>query len=113
MTITVISKHSLSDLELWITSKFSEVKNFGVEVPDLGVPAPFPAGSQGKLVKMVPVKDKDELIVYWILPYVGLEHETKPLEYFSHLFGHEGENSLLSYLISEGLALELSAGGED
>ena len=28
----------------------------------------------------------------------------------SHLFGHEGENSLLSYLISEGLALELSSG---
>jgi insulysin len=27
----------------------------------------------------------------------------------SHLFGHEGENSLLSYLISEGLALELSS----
>jgi insulysin len=25
------------------------------------------------------------------------------------LFGHEGENSLLSYLISEGLALELSS----
>jgi insulysin len=28
------------------------------------------------------------------------------------LIGHEGENSLLSYLISEGLALELSAGGD-
>jgi insulysin len=27
----------------------------------------------------------------------------------SHLFGHEGENSLLSYLISEGLALELGS----
>ena len=34
------------------------------------------------------------------------------MNYFSHLFGHEGENSLLSYLISEGLALELSAGGD-
>jgi len=32
------------------------------------------------------------------------------LNYFSHLFGHEGENSILSWLISEGLALELSAG---
>ena len=27
----------------------------------------------------------------------------------SHLIGHEGENSLLSYLISEGWALELSS----
>lgn len=48
----------------------------------------------------------------WILPYMELDHDAKPLSYMSHLFGHEGENSLLSYLISEGLALELSAGGD-
>jgi insulysin len=34
------------------------------------------------------------------------------LGYYSFLFGHEGENSLLSYLKSEGLANELSAGGD-
>lgn len=32
------------------------------------------------------------------------------MKYHSHLFGHEGENSLLSYLIAEGLALELTSG---
>jgi len=32
--------------------------------------------------------------------------------YYSFLFGHEGENSLLSYLKSEGYAYELSAGGD-
>ena len=37
---------------------------------------------------------------------------TKPLEYFSHLFGHEGENSLLSYLKEEGYAMALSAGSD-
>jgi insulysin len=31
------------------------------------------------------------------------------LKYFGHLIGHEGENSLLSYLKKEGLALEISA----
>jgi len=35
-----------------------------------------------------------------------------PLSYFSHLFGHEGENSLLSYLKKEGLAMELCAGDD-
>ena len=39
-------------------------------------------------------------------------YKSKPLTYFGHLFGHEGPNSLLSYLIAEGLALELSACGE-
>jgi insulysin len=52
------------------------------------------------------------LVLFWILPYVEKKFESAPLNYFSHLFGHEGENSLLSYLISEGLALELSAGGD-
>ena len=31
------------------------------------------------------------------------------MDYFSHLAGHEGKNSLLSYLKEEGLALELSS----
>jgi insulysin len=34
------------------------------------------------------------------------------LNYISNLVGHEGENSLLSYLKEEGLALELSSGGD-
>jgi len=32
------------------------------------------------------------------------------LQYFSHLFGHEGENSLLSYLKKEDQAMSLTAG---
>ena len=48
--------------------------------------------------------------LYWFLPYCQREYRSQPLKYFSNLFGHEGENSLLSYLIAEGYALELSAG---
>ena len=40
------------------------------------------------------------------------EHHANPLNYFSHLIGHEGENSLLSYLKQEDYAMELSAGGD-
>ena len=50
------------------------------------------------------------LSIVWILPYFGKDIKKQPLSYFSHLFGHEGENSILSYLKSEGLALSLSAG---
>jgi insulysin len=52
----------------------------------------------GRLIKLVPVKDKDVLTILFELPYCEKEHETKPLKYFEHLIGHEGENSLLSYL---------------
>lgn len=41
-----------------------------------------------------------------------MDYRSKPLDYYSHLFGHEGKNSLLSYLMAEDLALELSAGGD-
>lgn len=61
---------------------------------------------------MVPVKDKDILQVFWVLPFVSKEYKTKPLQYWGHMFGHEGKNSLLSYLKKEGYALALSAGGD-
>ena len=50
------------------------------------------------------------LEITWMLPNCEKEFLTKPLNYFSHLFGHEGENSLMSYLKEEGLAMALSAG---
>jgi len=110
MALTVSGKHSLDDLEKWVTEKFSPVENKDVVVPNLGEPEVWPAERCGKLVKMVPVQDKDLITFCWVLPYTELEVTSSPLRYFAHLFGHEGENSLLSYLISEGLALGLSAG---
>ena len=45
-------------------------------------------------------------------PFMQPEFKADPLSYFSHLVGHEGENSLLSYLKQEDYAMELSAGGD-
>ena len=54
--------------------------------------------------------DKDELVIYWVLPNCQKEYKSQPLQYLSHLFGHEGKHSILSYLKKEGLALSLQAG---
>ena len=59
------------------------------------------------------MKDVDTLDITWVLPYVKQEFKSKPLSYFSHLIGHEGENSLLSYLKAEDYAMGLSAGDDD
>ena len=61
---------------------------------------------------MRPILDKDQLVISWILPYCEREYKSKPLNYFSHLIGHEGENSLLSYLMQEGYAMTLSCGAD-
>jgi len=113
MRLAGVSAHPLEDLEKWATEKFSLIKNFDVEIPNLNEIECYPEDRLGKLIKMVPVQDKNELKFYWTLPYYEREWHSKPLNYFSHLIGHEGENSLLSYLKSEGLALALSAGGDD
>ena len=44
MHLVVISNHSIADMEKWASEKFSAIKNFDVEVPNLGDPAPFPPG---------------------------------------------------------------------
>lgn len=40
----------------------------------------------------------------WMLPNQEAHYRNSPGEYISFLIGHEGENSLLSLLIREGLA---------
>jgi len=112
MKLTVSGRHDIERLEDWVLDKFSAVENKSVELPDLGMPTPYPPENLGKLVKFVPVKDKDIITLLWILPYVQKDIKAQPLGYYAFLFGHEGENSLLSYLKSEGLANELSAGGD-
>lgn len=39
--------------------------------------------------------------------------KSNPIAYVSHLIGHEGENSLMSLLSDEGLALEIASGHFD
>jgi len=80
----------------------------------LGKPElPFTHQNLGKIQRYKPVLDKNELSIYWILPYCEKEYKSQPLKYFTHLFGHEGQNSILSYLKKEGLAMNLSAGSDN
>lgn len=82
-------------------------------VPDYSQPVPsFNEANLGQIARFQPVKDKDSVEIFWVLPYLMPEFRSNPLSYFSHLIGHEGENSLLSYLKQEDYAMDLSAGGD-
>lgn len=51
------------------------------------------------------------LYIKWpCMPGTLAKYRVKPLQYLSHVIGHEGQNSLLSTLIRKGLANSLSAG---
>jgi len=113
MKLTVLGKHTLDQMQAWAIEMFSAVPNKNVVLPDLGAPAaPYTQANLGKIQRMRPILDKDQLVISWILPYCEAEYKSKPLNYFTHLFGHEGENSLLSYLMQEGYALDLSCGDD-
>ena len=49
----------------------------------------------------------------WFVSNQEQNYHNDPGDYLSFLIGHEGENSLLSLLIREGLAYELSAGSSN
>ena len=109
MCLAVTSNHSLDSMEGWVTSKFGEVVNKDVELPNLVDPNPYPPEALSRLVRYVPVQDADSLVIRWMLPYTEKSIASQPLGYFSSLVGHEGENSLLAYLKSKDLGLSLSA----
>jgi len=110
MTLVICGKYDLETMEQWVTSRFSAIVNKDVVVPDLGVPKPFPAECLGKVVKYVPVKDKNILTLFFSLTFLGQEHKTQPYRYFSKIIGDEGQHSLTSYLKDLNLALSLNAG---
>ena len=62
----------------------------------------------GRLVKFVPVEDKDVMSFVWVLPYVEKDLKHQPLYYFSNLFSNQGENSLLSYLSDHRLVKDIT-----
>ena len=70
---------------------------------------PLPKELLGNIVKILPVKDKNELQLFWPIELLLPFRDSKPEVYIEELIGHEGENSLLSMLLAEGLANELSA----
>lgn len=107
MTLSVIGKFQITELENWVTEKFSPVANKDVVLPDLSIPEPYPPSHMGKLIRFVPNNDQDMAFFNFQVPYSQKEQKSNPLNYLTKLIGHEGEYSLLSYLKNEGLALEL------
>lgn len=92
---------------------FGEIKNSDVTLPNLADPHPYDEQHRGKVIKFVPARDQDKITIAWVLPNVGRDIESNPLHYHAHLLGHEGPNSLLSYLTSEGLAHEISSSSDE
>jgi insulysin len=110
MKLVVLGRESLDELQSWVVELFSGIENKNLmenrwdNVPLVGEDGEYltvyakPIKDSRKLTLMFPYPDEDEL------------YDTDPGHYISHLLGHEGEGSLLSYLKKNGWADDLSCG---
>ncbi len=103
MTLVILGPQSLEELQAVAVKYFSEVKN-------QDTPKPQTAETQFNMdlipaVLMVKT-DADEPRLQIQFPIFNLRHHWRehPEQYISHLVGHEGQGSLLSYLKQQGWA---------
>lgn len=110
MTLVILGKESVEVLKSWAVELFSPIANKNITLPELSIPK---FHNKLTITKIIPVKDTRTLKLLWSLPEHPDLYLTKPERYLSHLFGHEGKNSILSYLKHYNLADELTAGNDD
>ena len=75
MSLVFCGNQSLETLEKWVRERFTAVENKNVEIPSAAEPAPFPKDNLSKLVKWVPVKDKDVMCLMWFVPFAQGDHK--------------------------------------
>ena len=110
MTLTVLGPQTLDELEQWVRAKFSQVQNNHLYGKQIDAVFKRPEAC-GEFVYVEPSKDIRKLIMTFTFPGMDKFYQTKPLSYFAHLLGYEGENSLMLLLKKQGWIVSLSAGG--
>lgn len=110
MKLVVLGRESLDTLEQWVSEMFSDVENKNLAPNSWDHAQPLTEKELCTQVFMKPVMNIRSMDLYF--PFLDEEdmHDTKPSRYISHLIGHEGPGSVISYLKTKGWANNLSAG---
>lgn len=108
--LVVLGRETLDTLEQWVSELFSDVENKSLPQNRWDDVQPFSEADMCTQVFAKPVMDSRSMDMYF--PFLDEEHmyDTQPSRYISHLIGHEGPGSILSYLKTKGWANGLSAG---
>jgi insulysin len=99
MKLVVLSNIETSKMENFIMKSFGLIKNNNYK-PQKYKSKPFENNSYKesslayKLIKWVPIRDEDTLTINWQLSPTKKYFMYKSVSYLSHIFSHEGKNSL-------------------
>lgn len=113
MKLVLLGRDSLDDLEKLAISKFSAVTNKKVAAPYFQGDILRAGHELGSIYTFKPVKEVRNLELCFPIPECDVLWNSQPSHYISHLIGHEGQGSILSYLKDQGWVLYLGAGGSD
>ncbi|XP_045456766.1 insulin-degrading enzyme [Melitaea cinxia] len=109
MTLIVMGKESLDELEEIVVKLFSPVEDKSVTAPTWP-DHPFPPDLRRKRAYCYPIKDLRTLSIDFPIPDTRKHYKSGPGHYLSHLLGHEGPGSLLSALKARGWCNSLVGG---
>ena len=121
MTLAVVAPQSIDTLQTMVQKAFSQIPNRQVSKPEdawVRVVPPYSNDSLipsfGHVVEIVPVQDLRQLCLSFPIVYQSDQDRInsdlhKQGEYVTHLVGHEGPGSLLSYLKKQNWANSLAA----
>jgi insulysin len=110
MKLVVLGREPLDVLEAWVLEMFAGVRNQELPPNRWSDVLPYGPDQLGVRCFAKPVMDSRELNL--VFPFLDEEDlfESQPSRYISHLIGHEGPGSIMSYIKSKGWANALTAG---
>lgn len=113
MTLAILGKESLDELEAAARDKFSAIQNKDLEVQNWKTPEKI-LKQTGTLTSVLPFAEARKIRLVWQFSpgWRGLE-ESKPEHYISHVLGHEAEGSLFATLKAKGWAEALMTGASN
>jgi insulysin len=109
MNVVILGKEPLDQLEQMARDKFSPIIDKNVAAPVFPGHPLTPLELQ-KQIFVKPIKETKMLKLTFPVPDMQKHYKSQPFQYASHLIGHEGRGSVLSYLKLKGWAQGLSAG---
>eukprot|EP00484_Ammonia_sp_Unknown_P002445 CAMPEP_0197074844 /NCGR_PEP_ID=MMETSP1384-20130603/211309_1 /TAXON_ID=29189 /ORGANISM="Ammonia sp." /LENGTH=1070 /DNA_ID=CAMNT_0042513685 /DNA_START=164 /DNA_END=3375 /DNA_ORIENTATION=+ len=109
MKLAIVGKQDLDVLEKLVREKFAAVHNKKNQAPTYSDQV-YDKSVNPILYKLVPITERRELKLNWILPSCYQHTLTQPTSLLSYCLGDESPGSVLSYLKELGYATGLSAG---
>lgn len=109
MSLVILGRESINDLQKLAEDKFSEVIDRNVVQPSWN-DTPWPDICLKKMVYVVPLNDIHQMNIMWPIPDYIPDYTAQAPSYVTHLLGHESRGSLLSLFKNAGWANRLACG---